>query len=756
MGLWDDHQSEGPELVMTPYYQDELVTIYCGDNIGVIQTVIATQSIDAVVTDGPYALRFMGRRWDYEVPSVHLWSLVLNSMKPGAHLLSFGGTRTYHRMVCAVEDAGFEIRDMISWVYGCLSEDTEVLLDGGWEPYYKAIEGRLALCYDVEHDTYSWQPIQRLYCYDYNDTAYRIQSDHTDQIVSRNHRCIVERGGRNVFVYAETLERQETIPVLEGLSALLECLPVPHQRASAKESTLRPVQCSSKTASQETLRTAGDDEGVMCGLQEGGVETERLAAESTSAYLFQAVQRSSTRQGMGHSCTQGAGGVDGRGQSLPPPKDEWGGQPRMEGRGLLLSQSRELQADQICTLSSRVFHYVEERRLRDGASPIGRTGNRTPIAQDGGCSSRRPQSAEQHAQESYVIYLTEGSQTVRGTWFTRPDLARVTPVHYRGTVWCVQVPTGAFVARRNGKVFVTGNSGFPKNHDVSKAIDRMAGAEREVVGESQFASRRPRPAGSPAGCYGDGIRSPDTTILTAPATAPAKQWDGWGSALKPAVEPIVLARKPIEGTIAQNVLEYGTGALNIDGSRVESDEPIVRMQHHETGSMRGFGGGLKGGSRTEPQHQGRYPANLIHDGSVQVVEVFPSAPGQQGDLVAHGKNRQSPNGIFGAMSPARDHIKRSEKDKSAARFFYCAKSSRKERGEYNKHPTVKPLALMRYLITLITPPGGIVLDPFMGSGSTILAAKQLGFRAIGIEQNEEYCAIAVRRLADLRIPEPNS
>lgn len=130
----------------------------------------------------------------------------------------------------------------------------------------------------------------------------------------------------------------------------------------------------------------------------------------------------------------------------------------------------------------------------------------------------------------------------------------------------------------------------------------------------------------------------------------------------------------------------------------------------------------------------------------EVVQAFPDAPGQQGDLKGHSRDRQSPNGCFGKMSPALDHPARVETEKNASRFFYCAKANKKDRGEGNNHPTVKPTDLMRYMCRLVTPPGGIVLDPFMGSGSTGKAAVAEGFRFVGIEMIEEYFAIAYERI----------
>jgi len=270
--------------------------------------------------------------------------------------------------------------------------------------------------------------------------------------------------------------------------------------------------------------------------------------------------------------------------------------------------------------------------------------------------------------------------------------------------------------------------------------------------------------------------------ITAPATDAAKQWDGWGTALKPAYEPIILARKPLEGTVAANVIKHGVGGINIDGCRVETDDDLNGGAYAENGgrtesqSMR-VGSGMNQAGKTTgtafQQPKGRWPANFLHDGDQAVMDLFPDSKGQQGDLVGHSKDRESPNGCFGKMAPAVDHAKRGDSG-SAARFFYTAKTSKADRNEgcedlddkewraegacipergdrpflpsKNNHPTVKPTTLMQYLCRLITPPGGIILDPFMGSGSTGKAAVREGFRFIGIEQDAKYFAIAEQRI----------
>ena len=254
------------------------------------------------------------------------------------------------------------------------------------------------------------------------------------------------------------------------------------------------------------------------------------------------------------------------------------------------------------------------------------------------------------------------------------------------------------------------SQGFPKSHDVSRAIDREAGAEREVVSK-QVTKWTPTGRNERYGKldYFETEGGYEVRSITAPATDAAKQWAGWGTALKPAYEPVIVARKKLIGTVAQNVLTHGTGGLNIDGCRVGC-EPIKTVMSGRSGGTWEGKCGLTGTGTTE--HAGRWPANFCHDGSDEVVGLFPN---------------------------------------DAARFFYMAKCSKKDRNEglegvVNHHPCLKPTALMRYLCRLVTPPGGIVLDPFMGSGSTGKAAMLEGFRFIGIEREAEYVEIARARI----------
>jgi site-specific DNA-methyltransferase (adenine-specific) len=292
-------------------------------------------------------------------------------------------------------------------------------------------------------------------------------------------------------------------------------------------------------------------------------------------------------------------------------------------------------------------------------------------------------------------------------------------------------------------------SGFPKSLDVSKAIDKEAGAEREVVG-SKLGMPGYSLTDGKGGLYGEGFGANGTgegeCQITAPATEAAKQWAGWGTALKPALEPITVARKPLCGTVAENVLQHGTGGLNVNGCRVQysSAADFEFAKGGDSASNAGSEFLSSKGPRRQSEKitpTGRWPANLIHDGSDEVVGLFPETT--SGDLTA-GKT-QGKGKMFetcGGKPLFRDYPGDTG---SAARFFYCAKADASERRN-SKHPTVKPLALMRYLCRLVCPPDGLVLDPFCGSGTTLEAARLEGFGAIGCELNAEYIQDCKERL----------
>lgn len=361
-------------------------------------------------------------------------------------------------------------------------------------------------------------------------------------------------------------------------------------------------------------------------------------------------------------------------------------------------------------------------------------------------------------------------------------------------------------------------SGFPKSHDVSKGIDKAAGATREVVGTKRLGGNAAMSTKEKGGTYASGTNSVGVAAIdvpiTAPATDAARQWEGWGTALKPAHEPIVMARKPLDGTVAANVLEHGTGALNIDGARVSSPDTVGKVWTrggNQTGSS------LK--TNTSGEHQylpanpaGRWPANIVITHAADcgdscaadcpVAELDRQSGNRPGGQYPARRGKAVATGFAGGQ--VTEGGARSMGDSGgASRFFtvtewdditpflYVAKPSRSERNagldelpakrdsdrmkddgiggdnprnrsntaKTNHHPTVKPLALMRHLVRLVTPPGGTVLEPFAGSGTTLAAAILEGFDAIGCELTDDYLPIIEGRIAwaqQQTKPDPNS
>ena len=294
-------------------------------------------------------------------------------------------------------------------------------------------------------------------------------------------------------------------------------------------------------------------------------------------------------------------------------------------------------------------------------------------------------------------------------------------------------------------------SGFPKSLDVSKAIDKAAGQQGEVVRQYET---------NIGGVTMNGGRGQWRGTIThrAPATDAARQWQGWVTALKPAWEPCVVARKPLAGTVAENVQQHGTGALNVDGCRIPHASEADLAQHAAgVAAIKARGGSmanswanssdLSGANDVKPG--GRWPANVAFD--EQAAAMLDAQSGEsrsQSGGVAGWQDEY----VGGTYSP----IPRTgyADTGGASRFFYTAKASRADRstnGANNTHPTVKPTDLMRWLVRLVTPPGGVVLDPFAGSGSTLVAARAEGVRSIGIEREHEYAKIIAQRLSQLSL-----
>jgi site-specific DNA-methyltransferase (adenine-specific) len=460
-----------------------------GDCRDVMRSLPA-DSVDAIVSDPPYGLAFMGKEWDHGVPGVEFWTEALRVAKPGAHLVAFGGTRTFHRLAVAIEDAGWEIRDCLSWLYG--------------SGFPKSLDVGKAI------DKVNGETDRALrFCAWFRTTGVSRKTT-TDAMIQDGH--ISANGTMAGHYYATSIAGQPAVPTRSIWQ------------------TLRP----------------------LCGDVPGWVDqlVERHEAE------------------------------------------------------------REV---------------VEERTMIQGG----------------------------------------------------------------------------------------GN-----------ALQIRAGERREVQAD-----------------------------ITRPATDAAKQWDGWGTALKPAWEPIVLARKPLIGTVAANVTAHGTGGINVDGCRIAGGPSVGGNASGASALGQSSGWNAHNNKATPIDREmaaGRWPANVcLDEDAAQLLDAQSGERGASGKAsgpTMTGPSTSNSRGKFNGVSDSPFYGDTG----GASRFFYTAKASRREReaGDVkNLHPTVKPIALMRWLCRLVTPPGGLVLDPFNGSGSTGCAAVLEGFRYLGAELDAEYVEIARKRIA---------
>jgi len=298
-------------------------------------------------------------------------------------------------------------------------------------------------------------------------------------------------------------------------------------------------------------------------------------------------------------------------------------------------------------------------------------------------------------------------------------------------------------------------SGFPKGRNIGNDIDAINGHSGEVVEVKKSGSRKNGMANKNG--LTNGMWNPDRKEfnIKKPSSEEGKEWEGWNTELKPSLEFFTMARKPIsEKTIAENVMKWGTGAINIEACRVGT-EGGVKITNFQDGLVHrnAYNGSLRAGdSTTIPK--GRFPANFIHDGSYEIMSLFPETNGAGSKNGFKPKLRQK--NTFKEQEYRKGWVscEDTKETYSAARYFYCAKASPSERDlglsdteKGNFHPTVKPLSLMRYLCRLITPPEGVVLDPFCGSGTTAMAAKMEGFNYIAIEREAEYIEIIKKRIA---------
>ncbi len=451
-------------------------------------------SVDCILTDPPYGWSFMGLDFDRALPDPRIWSECLRVLKPGGSAVVMSGSRLdcLWRVCRDIEEAGFELSQTgFVWCYRCVSEDTEVLTEDGWERYSKTIETKSVLCYNIDAGAFEFHKPRRSFVYENQHPAYRVRSDSTDQLLSRDHRCLVEREGKLSFETAASLALHSPapVPILESLHDLPETIPdvelgTSIQKQDLLEALRRQVngaqqdkQAKTEEANGETDRNGADhlrrlrEEEVE---RTGSVEKNRLATN-----LFQQMPRhyargrDETALGCGPLKPTEARMVGDR-QASATRSDDWLKESGLEGRSDVLPQSRELQARQVRAVPAGVSTDGSEGRVCHGASATCCPGNQQAPVADRDRSPRQPRPAGQQPGESATLQEQSGTQTLREARGTKTTLASVEEVEYHGRMWCIEVPTGAFVARRNGRIFITGNSGFPKGSDLSKQADSRA------------------------------------------------------------------------------------------------------------------------------------------------------------------------------------------------------------------------------------------------------------------------------------------
>lgn len=643
---------------MKPYYSDGDVTLFLGDCVETMRR-LPENTFDAIVTDPPYGLEFMGKEWDQlgtgrkgnpfdphgpsfhkggsiplpptpsfgrkrmpkchicgkwkynaskknecrcEVPEFvvdtwtypqrmqswhHTWALeALRVLKPGGHAVIFGGTRTHHRLWCAVEDAGFEVREMLAWVHGQgFPKNLNVS---------KHVDRCGCSALQYRHETESPEPRE-------NMRGVRPSVGGGESL----------SGGPQPDLFAE-MQRAADFNGEEGRTA---------------------------------AEPEAEDSDALLGVRSGVRDAPESAGEGGPADVLKEVQRNQSLEASDQVLKQRSGQEEAR-QRLERPE-----QSSVEGWRDLLQDPRQLQEHPVSPSADLGEADGEGGRLHHGASADNGSDMRPPSDENRSGESSRSRSHKQHPKQPRTVARQQEPQDSR-TW----------PL-----------------CSRCGKPIIP---------------------------------------------------------------------DGLGTALKPAWEPILLCRKPIERTVAHNVQKHGTGALNVDGCRVGTGE--VLASHHGTGRGVAMQGNVEGNwpKPYEPgdagaenvQMLGRWPANLVLD-----EEAAAMLDAQSGETSERSRtiNAQASIGYGGSNVPFQTQVHGDSG--GASRFFYTSKAGPDERGG-SKHPTVKPRDLMLWLCKLITPPGGLILDPFIGSGTTAVAARMGGFRCVGIDNNEEYLSHAAERL----------
>lgn len=859
-------------MTLEPVLLDPRCVLLRGDSADL---ALPECSVDAIVTDPPAGISFMGKSWDGDKGGRDAWSAWLagllgpavRALKPGGHAFVWALPRTSHWTARALELAGLEVRDVIYHGFGCLTADVEVLTPHGWVRGIDVREGDSVAQWDAASGAITCAAVQETFRAPWLGDLVRFKNTDTDQALTPDHRVYYRSMGWKLWSAYKVKAASEIgraspirLPLAgehdgpgiggEDYAALLGWVWTEGGFDHAPGTGVRIYQSSVNAPKVAEIDALLDRLGAH---KRYSYERAHVSRK-TGPYTYQAVTWYFSGDDLARRVRA----------DLPdkhPTYDLLWRMTLAEKRAFLRAA---LLGDGSQSKSGSESWTFEQKDAADRQWFV------TLLALVGW----RGHDYARKARDGGSVSLTQHADTTISSAKMKDAVE-----HYEGEVWCVRVPTGAFVARRRGQIFITGNSGFPKSLDISKAIDAsdavqerrrralaftswmrstgitaaqvadlsgtrmgshyLTDAEqptvatadlfdllrphlppvppeiealvrertvesenmkaRAVVGTQRVVDatvRRPCFAGETFG--EDGTATRDVAI-TVPHSPEAVQWAGWGTSLKPAAEHWILARKPLDGTYAENVLRWGVGGLNIDGCRIGSEAmPRTRSD----GTMKSGNVSMSGGHA-----HGRWPANVIlsHDPRcVECGDVFACVPGcpvraldeQSGlmrDGVAvkrRGRKDATPGwGNIGKAAEGSPDVTYGGKG-GASRFFYVAKPARSEKdaglehlpsrtggeatgredgsaglnspragggrggGIKNHHPTPKSIALMRYLVRLICSPGGVVLDVFAGSGTTGIAALAEGCSFVGVERDLDddtgeiigYAEVAAGRL----------
>lgn len=788
---------------MKLYSENDSYKIYNGDMLDMLQ-VIKPESIDAIVCDPPYELGFMNKSWDSTGIAFkkETWQNCFEVLKPGGYLLAFGGSRTYHRIACAIEDAGFEIRDCVMYLYGCYSSDTQVLTNEGWKYFYELNKTEKVLQWDKDNDKLSWIKPLNYFEYNIDDELILLQNRHTEQLITKNHKvvCDIKKDHKQYHNKYDYIEAQK---ILKSDFVKLPLASYYYGSLHYKYAYIigwfltdawihkdGKAVCFSQSKKDKLVKLKN--------------ELERLKEKGLCKYSEYIRKSKKENQQEEHSFYVTGKIANYLINEFPNRefKEEFIELDK-ESKDKLLEGLIDGDGSSRENSYSHTFWSKKDFRNNILSAMLTTMGYRNYISYSEGHKG--------------VVFNTK-HQTTEIQYKHKKE-----NVKYSGKVYCLQTETGAFVVRRKGKPFISGNSGFPKSMDIAKQIDKKGGndyskqfaidlkkaresknltmkycddkycngstnwswyegrkdgcrvpdyqtyleiikefpelekykelikeAEREVVGKKEYTNDKN--VMNISNYNGERVH----LDITIPSTNLAKQWQGWGTCLKPAYEPIIVARKPFKGSVVDNIIKYRVGGLNIDECRIPTNDDLARINRTDN-DMFGIGKNNNNAQKCKElgiEYGGRFPANVITDGSEEVAKGMPNT----------------------TSTPIAEE--------SAMRYFYSAKASKKDRDEglyafeerkttdgciranvetarkfgansalrKNIHPTCKPTELMQYLVRLVSPKGATILDPFMGSGSTGKAVmfenreRDANYKFIGIELTDEYLPIAQARI----------